>query len=102
MRLRHPNLVRQLGAGHWPLENPRYLWVKLELIEGPTLDEWGLAPERTLGEVVERVLEVARALAVSHEAGVLHRDVKEANILACGRRNPLLRERSETSGWSWR
>ncbi|WPB78790.1 serine/threonine-protein kinase [Archangium violaceum] len=81
MRLCHPNLMRQLGSGHWPLENPRYLWVKLELVEGPTLDEWGLAPERTLGEVVERVLEVARALAVSHEAGVLHRDVKEANIL---------------------
>ncbi|MFE8603020.1 serine/threonine protein kinase [Archangium violaceum] len=81
MRLRHPNLVRQLGAGHWPLENPRYLWVKLELVEGPTLDEWGLAPERTLGDVMDRVLEVARALAVSHEAGVLHRDVKEANIL---------------------
>jgi eukaryotic-like serine/threonine-protein kinase len=78
-RLSHPNLVRQLGAGQWPLENPRYLWVKMELVEGPTLDEW--APGRTVGEVVERGLEVARALAVSHEAGVLHRDVKEANIL---------------------
>ncbi len=80
-RLRHPNLVRQLGAGQWPEDKPRFLWVKLELIEGPTLDEWGLAPGRTVGEVVERMLEVARALAVSHEAGVLHRDVKEANIL---------------------
>ena len=80
-RLRHPNLARQLGAGQWPLDKPRFVWLKFELIEGPTLDEWGLAPGRTVGEVVERVLEVARALAVSHEAGVLHRDVKEANIL---------------------
>ncbi|HEX5747156.1 MAG TPA: protein kinase, partial [Archangium sp.] len=79
MRLRHRHLVRQLGAGQWPLEEPRYVWVKLELVEGPTLEEW--APGRTLGEVVERVLEVARGLAVSHEAGVVHRDVKEANIL---------------------
>ncbi len=78
-RLRHPNLARQLGAGQWPEDRPRFLWLKLELIDGPTLDEW--APGRTVGEVVERVLEVARALAVSHEAGVLHRDVKEANIL---------------------
>jgi serine/threonine-protein kinase len=80
-RLRHPNLVRQLGAGQWPEDKPRFVWLKFELIEGPALDEWGLAPGRTVGEVVERVLEVARALAVSHEAGVLHRDVKEANIL---------------------
>jgi serine/threonine-protein kinase len=79
MRLRHRHLVRQLGAGQWPLESPRYVWVKQELVEGPTLEEW--APGRTLGEVVERVLEVGRALAVSHEAGVVHRDVKEANIL---------------------
>ena len=78
-RLHHPNLARQLGAGQWPLEKPRFLWLKFELIDGPALDEW--APGHTVGEVVERVLEVARALAVSHEAGVLHRDVKEANIL---------------------
>ncbi len=78
-RLRHPNLARQLGAGQWPEDKPRFLWLKFELIDGSTLDEW--APGRPLGEVVERVLEVARALAVSHEAGVLHRDVKEANIL---------------------
>ena len=78
-RLRHPNLACQLGAGQWPLHAPRFVWVKFELVEGPTLDEW--APGRPLGEEVERVLEVARALAVSHEAGVVHRDVKEANIL---------------------
>jgi serine/threonine-protein kinase len=78
-RLRHPNLARQLGAGQWPEDEPRFLWLKFELVKGSTLDEW--APGRTVGEVVDRVLEVARALAVSHEAGVLHRDVKEANIL---------------------
>ena len=78
-RLRHPNLARQLGAGQWPEDKPRFLWLKFELIDGAHLDEW--APGRPLGEVVDRVLEVARALAVSHEAGVLHRDVKEANIL---------------------
>ncbi|HYO72345.1 MAG TPA: hypothetical protein VEU33_40370, partial [Archangium sp.] len=33
-RLSHPNLVRQLGSGQWPLENPRYLWVKFELVDG--------------------------------------------------------------------
>ncbi|HEX8818438.1 MAG TPA: serine/threonine-protein kinase, partial [Archangium sp.] len=80
-RLHHPNLVRQLGVGQWPHARPRFLWIRLELIEGPTLEQWGLRPGRTTSELVERVLEVARALAVVHEARVVHRDVKEANIL---------------------
>ncbi len=55
--------------------------MKLELVEGLTLEEWGLQPGRTLGEVVDRVLEVSRGLAVAHDARVVHRDVKEDNIL---------------------
>ncbi|KFA86710.1 hypothetical protein Q664_52480 [Archangium violaceum Cb vi76] len=81
MLLYHPNLGRQVGAGQWPEDKPRFLWLKLKLVEGPTLGKWGLEPERTVGEVVDRVLEVVRGLAVMHEARVVHRDVKEANIL---------------------
>jgi eukaryotic-like serine/threonine-protein kinase len=81
MCLHHPNLVRQLGTGIWPESQPRFVWMKLELVEGLTLEEWGLQPGRTLGEVVDRVLEVSRGLAVAHDARVVHRDVKEDNIL---------------------
>jgi eukaryotic-like serine/threonine-protein kinase len=80
-RLHHPNLMRQLAVGTWPESQPRFLWIKLELVEGPTLEEWGLQPGRTPCEVVDRVLEVARGLAVAHDARVVHRDVKEDNIL---------------------
>ncbi|HEX8825913.1 MAG TPA: serine/threonine-protein kinase [Archangium sp.] len=73
--------MRQLGAGQWPDAKPRFLWLRLKLIKGPTLEEWGWRPGRDTSEVVDRVLEVARALAVVHEARVVHRDVKEANIL---------------------
>jgi serine/threonine-protein kinase len=80
-RLHHPNLVRQLAAGQWPEHQPRFVWLKFELVEGPTLERWGDEPGRTTGEVVERVLDVARGLAVAHDARVFHRDVKEDNIL---------------------
>ncbi|WP_309889282.1 serine/threonine-protein kinase [Archangium sp.] len=80
-RLHHPNLARQLGSGQWPDVEPRFLWVKFELIEGPTLEQWGQEPGRTVGEVVDKGLEVARGLAVAHEERVVHRDVKEDNIL---------------------
>jgi serine/threonine-protein kinase len=84
-RLHHPNLVRHLGWRRWPEDNPRFLCVKLKLIEGPTLEEWGRERGRTLGEVVDRMLEVARGLAVAHEERVVHRDVKEDNILVDAR-----------------
>ncbi len=79
--LHHPNLVRHLGWGRWPEDNPRFLWMTLRLIEGPTLEEWGRERERTPGEVVDKVLEVTRGLAMAHEERVVHRDVKEDNIL---------------------
>jgi serine/threonine-protein kinase len=81
----HPNLACQLGTGQWPEDNPRFLWVKLRLIPGPTLEEWGHAPGRTVAEVVDKMLEVARGLAVAHDARVVHRDVKEDNILVDAR-----------------
>jgi serine/threonine-protein kinase len=80
-RLHHPNLVCYLGWGKWPEDNPRFLWMKLRLIEGPTLEQWGQESGRTVGEVVDRMLEVARGLAVAHEERVVHRDVKGNNIL---------------------
>ena len=80
-RLHHPNLSCQLGMGQWPEDNPRFLWVKLRLITGPTLEVWGYRPGRTVVEVVDKVLEVTRGLAVAHAERVVHRDVKGDNIL---------------------
>uniref|UniRef100_UPI00286BC5B6 serine/threonine protein kinase n=1 Tax=Archangium sp. TaxID=1872627 RepID=UPI00286BC5B6 len=84
-RLHHPNLVCHLGWGRWPEDKPRFVWMKLRLIEGPTLEQWGQEPGRTVGEVVDKVLEVARGLAVAHAERVVHRDVKEDNILVDAR-----------------
>jgi serine/threonine-protein kinase len=84
-RLHHPNLVCHLGWGRWPEDNPRFLWMKLRLVPGPTLERWGQEPGRTVSEVVDKGLEVARGLAVAHEERVVHRDVKGDNILVDAR-----------------
>ncbi|MCB0881880.1 MAG: serine/threonine protein kinase [Thermoleophilia bacterium] len=76
-RLSHPHVVRLLDWGTDP-DCVRLVW---ELIDGPSLralvDEDGVDDCRA----VEIMADVLDALDHAHARGVLHRDVKPANIL---------------------
>jgi serine/threonine-protein kinase len=70
------------GYGLWPEDEPRYLVLALELVEGLTLDAWAARENPSALELVTRVLvPFALTLADVHDSGVVHRDIKEANIL---------------------
>ncbi|NND84359.1 MAG: Stk1 family PASTA domain-containing Ser/Thr kinase [Acidimicrobiia bacterium] len=76
--LSHPNIV---SIFDWGQEDATY-FIVMELIEGRSLrdilrSEGPLLPRRA----TEIASEVAAALAVAHQAGLVHRDVKPGNIL---------------------
>jgi len=76
-RLSHPNVVLVFDSG----EHEGTPYLVMELLPGRTLaDEVALGPldpERVRGLGVE----VLDALAASHQAGILHRDIKPGNVL---------------------
>jgi serine/threonine-protein kinase len=81
--LRHPHIVPLLAAGE---SADGLVYFTMPYIEGESLEE-RLAREGRLplDDVVAIVREVADALAYAHANGVVHRDVKPANVLIDGR-----------------
>ena len=78
--LSHPGIIPILDAG----EGPGVLWYAMPLVRGDTL-----ASRIAQGPVEPQLVqkwgaEVAEALAVAHAHGVVHRDVKPANIHLMG------------------
>ena len=80
--LRHPHIVPLLVAGE---SADGLVYFTMPFIEGQSLQQRLEREERLpLSEVVALVREVADALAYAHANGVVHRDVKPANVLIDG------------------
>jgi serine/threonine protein kinase len=76
-RLRHPGLVKIFDFGH-TAQGP---YLVLELLPGPPLNDLLCSGPRPLAETLRTGIDLAQTLAYVHSQGVVHRDVKPANIL---------------------
>lgn len=76
-RLRHDRCVRAYDVGH----DPSHVYIAYEYVPGRTLREAIRAGALTDRDAVEVAAQVLDALAHAHRAGIVHRDVKPANIL---------------------
>jgi RNA polymerase sigma factor (sigma-70 family) len=77
-RLSHPSIVGIRGIGQFP--GGGYFLV-LDLVDGTNLEERIRAGGVPIVEAVRIVLAIARAVAFAHDHGVVHADLKPANIL---------------------
>ncbi|MFY2560634.1 protein kinase domain-containing protein [Corallococcus terminator] len=75
-RLSHANVVTLFDVG----PHGDGIFLAMKLVEGITLAEW-MKEQRPWKEVLRVFLEAGRGLAAAHAAGLVHRDVKPANIL---------------------
>jgi tRNA A-37 threonylcarbamoyl transferase component Bud32 len=77
--VRHEGIVRTLDID---VTEDGTLFHVMELLSGETLADVLDRPEpRPLGTIARLACVIARALAAAHAAGVVHRDVKPANIM---------------------
>jgi serine/threonine protein kinase len=81
LRLRRVGAVRLEGHGLWPDQGPFFLYLVMEYVRGLPLHEWARRSNPTARQVARLVGALARQLGAVHAAGVVHRDVKGANVL---------------------
>jgi hypothetical protein len=79
--LNHPHIVTVYEVGQARVNGQIVDFIAMECIEGTSLDR--LLGERRLGlvEALDYAIQIAEALAAAHDAGIVHRDVKPANVM---------------------
>ena len=77
-RLNHPNVVQLYESG---VSDRDSYYLALEHVAGEVLDGWLAARPRTLREILQVFLQIARGLLAAHRRSLVHRDFKPSNVM---------------------
>ena len=83
-RLQHPGIAQVIELGHAPADDPRLpgaAYLVMEYVDGRPLDAHAHGAGLDLAGRVRLLADVARAVHHAHLRGVVHRDLKAANVL---------------------
>jgi serine/threonine-protein kinase len=84
--LDHPSIVPVYEVGD--IEGRPFF--SMQFIEGQTLSQRVACGPMAPREAARMVAQIARAVAVAHQAGILHRDIKPGNILIAKDGRPMI------------
>ena len=84
--LRHPNIVRVLGADF----DAGTVYIVSDFVDGESLDKWLLQRQPSERKTAELCAKTADALDYAHRQGVVHRDLKPSNVMLDASGEPQL------------
>ncbi|MFE9845054.1 serine/threonine-protein kinase [Streptomyces goshikiensis] len=79
--LSHPNIATVHDVGRGLREGQDMVFLVMELVQGDTLATILRAGLPEVADVLEWAVHIADALGAAHRAGIVHRDVKPANVM---------------------
>lgn len=86
-KLLHPGIVAVFDVGHTRDQTP---FIVMEYVPGKTLQQILETETLNVGEALRIARELLEALAYAHAQGVVHRDIKTANILVTEEGHPKI------------
>ncbi len=80
-RLQHPGIAQVFAAGTCEAQDGGRPWIAMELIRGVPVARYAREQRLDAGAIIELVARIADAVHHAHQRGIVHRDLKSANVL---------------------